>query len=62
MFVCVCNAISDTQVKDLARSGVHSAAGTYAALGCEPRCATCTDFIQKIIDTEVAQLADQSAA
>lgn len=52
MFVCSCNAIRETEVRELAQSGARTADSVYQALGCEAHCATCTDFIQSIVDSE----------
>tara|TARA_R110000868_G_scaffold29080_5_gene108321 strand:+ start:4393 stop:4575 length:183 start_codon:yes stop_codon:yes gene_type:complete len=52
MFVCLCNAIRENEVRELARTGARTADRVYEALGCEAHCATCTDFIQTIVDSE----------
>lgn len=50
MIVCVCNAIREDEVRQVARCGVPCARSAYAALGCEPQCCTCLPFAQEIID------------
>lgn len=57
MFVCLCNAIREAEVRGLANAGSRTADSIYSALGCEPHCATCTDFIQTIIDSETPAAA-----
>ena len=57
MYVCLCNAIKESEVRDLARAGARTADGIYAALGCEPHCSTCTEYLQQMIDAESAPLA-----
>jgi len=52
MFVCLCNAIKESEVRDLARSGAKTANCVYESLGCEPHCETCTEFLQSVIDAE----------
>lgn len=52
MFVCLCNAIRETEVREIARKGARTADCVYEALDCEAHCATCTDFIQSIVDSE----------
>lgn len=52
MYICICNAIRDSELRDLARSGVRSADCAYEALGCEPHCATCIEYVQAVLDGE----------
>lgn len=52
MYVCVCNAIKDSELRDIARRGVRSADYAYEALGCEPHCATCIEYVQAVLDDE----------
>ena len=53
MIVCVCNAITEQEVRDLARAGARTPEAAYAALGCEPQCGTCLCYAQEIIDGEL---------
>lgn len=57
MYVCICNAIKDSEVRDLIRRGVRSADHVYEALGCEPHCATCTETLQAMLDGAEADVA-----
>ena len=50
MIVCVCNAITEQEVRDLARAGARNPEAAYAALGCEPQCGACLCYAQEIID------------
>jgi bacterioferritin-associated ferredoxin len=54
MVVCVCNAIRENQVREMARGGCMTACQAYRALGCEPKCGQCTVVARAIIDTERA--------
>ena len=53
MIVCVCNAITEHEVRDLARAGARCAESAYAALGCELQCGSCSCYAQEIIDEEL---------
>ena len=55
MIVCVCNAITEAEVRDAARAGAASPSEAYACLGCEPHCGCCLDFAQELIDREQYQ-------
>lgn len=57
MFVCVCNAITDSEVREAAESGVSSVADLGRALGVATNCGTCADLAQSILDTHKASAA-----
>ena len=50
MILCVCNAISEKEVRDLARAGARTPEEAYASLGHEPQCGSCLCYAQKLID------------
>ena len=52
MIVCVCNALTETEVREAARSGATCPAAAYARHGCEPHCGCCLDHAQNLIDDE----------
>jgi bacterioferritin-associated ferredoxin len=52
MIVCVCNRLTETEVRAAARDGAGTPDAAYAALGCEPQCGCCLDYAQEIIDDE----------
>jgi bacterioferritin-associated ferredoxin len=52
MILCVCNAITESEVRDLARAGAPTPEQAYAALGCEPQCRCCLSYAQELIDEE----------
>ena len=52
MIVCVCNAISETEVRAAAARGCRSPEAAYATYDCEPQCGCCLDYAQDIIDDE----------
>ena len=52
MIVCVCNAITEDELRDLARAGARSPEQAYAALGHEPQCGSCLSYAQQMIDEE----------
>ena len=41
MFVCICNALSDRDVRKAIRGGARTPKQIYAALGVEPQCGKC---------------------
>jgi bacterioferritin-associated ferredoxin len=52
MIVCVCNAITEKDVREAARNGARAPEAAYASLDCEPQCGCCLDYAQEIIDEE----------
>ena len=52
MIVCVCNAISENEVRDAASKGARTPEAAYATFGCEVQCGCCLDYAQEIIDEE----------
>ena len=52
MIVCVCNAITEDEVREAARSGATCPYSAYGRLGAEPQCCACLHYAQEIIDEE----------
>lgn len=54
MYVCLCNAISDTELKRLAAEGHRNASKAYGALGAEVCCGRCVPTAEDILNTPQA--------
>lgn len=52
MIVCVCNAITEKEVREAARKGSATPEAAYATYDCEVQCGCCLDYAQEIIDDE----------
>ena len=52
MIICVCNAITETEVRQAARKGSRTPEAAYATHDCELQCGCCLDYAQEIIDDE----------
>ena len=52
MYVCICNAYRDAEIREAARAGLRCAHKAYAALGGGPRCGRCLPTAQELIDRE----------
>ena len=50
MYVCVCNAYRDTEIRAVAQAGVRCARTAYQQLGNGPQCGRCLSFAQGLID------------
>lgn len=49
MFVCVCNAVSDREIRDLARRGVDSLEELKMLTGCGDCCGQCADEAETLL-------------
>ena len=55
MIVCVCNRITESEVRKAARCGAKTPDAGYDCDGCEVQCGCCLDYAQEIIDQEAAK-------
>jgi bacterioferritin-associated ferredoxin len=60
MYVCVCNAINDRQVKSALQQGKHSLSSLRQHLGFTSSCGRCTGCLRKMIDAHTWQFIDIS--
>lgn len=56
MIVCICNRITEGDVRKAARAGCPTPEQAYACLGCEVQCGCCLDYAREIIEEERASL------
>ena len=52
MIACVCNAITEDELRALARSGAQTPEQAYHVLGHEPQCGSCLSYAQELINEE----------
>jgi bacterioferritin-associated ferredoxin len=52
MIVCVCNAITENEIRELARAGARTPEEAYKALGHEPQCCSCLSYADDLMDEE----------
>jgi bacterioferritin-associated ferredoxin len=50
MIICVCNRITESEVRLAARAGATTPEAAYARQGCEVQCGCCLDYAQEVID------------
>ena len=56
MILCICNALTENQVRAVAGRGAHCPRAAFRALGCEAQCGTCLDHAREVIDETRANL------
>ena len=57
MIVCICNRITESEVRLAARGGCKTPEAAYACQGCEVQCGCCLDYAQEVIDEELGKRA-----
>lgn len=56
MYVCICNAIRESELREAARAVGGDADAVYASLGKTPQCGQCLDDAALILIEERARL------
>jgi bacterioferritin-associated ferredoxin len=56
MYICICNAIRESDLRSAARCRAGSAEALYRSLGKEPQCRQCIDEADEIVAEERAGL------
>lgn len=54
MYVCLCNALTDRDVRAHSANAGCSVAMVYRALGCEPQCGKCVPYVRQMLRREAA--------
>ena len=54
MYVCICNAITDKQIRRAAKNGVSSLYELRGELGVAAGCGSCAHTAEQILDEETA--------
>ncbi|BEU99312.1 (2Fe-2S)-binding protein [Novosphingobium olei] len=57
MFICICNAIREKDLRATARCHGGDAEALYGRLGCQPQCRQCLDDAEDVIADERACVA-----
>jgi bacterioferritin-associated ferredoxin len=50
MYVCVCNQLTDSHVRDAASAGATRPSEVYRECGCAKRCGACSRSFRQIIN------------
>lgn len=56
MYVCICNAVTDRQIRQAAEQGVSSMAELSRRTGCSDCCGSCEDLASEILEDAVRRL------
>ena len=52
MIVCVCNRLTENDVRSAARAGAGTPEAAYASHGCDVQCGCCLDYAEEVIADE----------
>jgi len=55
MYVCLCNALTTSDVRKVKRSGVCEPIQVYKILGCSMQCGKCLETIDEILQEKESQ-------
>jgi bacterioferritin-associated ferredoxin len=53
MYLCICNAITDSQARSHAATAGCSVAAFYRALGVKPKCGKCGPVVREMLDAQL---------
>ena len=54
MYVCLCNAVSDQQIKEAVDAGAEDLESIQSLLGAGLGCGTCAEFTEHLINESLA--------
>jgi bacterioferritin-associated ferredoxin len=49
MYVCICNAVRESEIEQVIAEGVRDVEAVYEALDVEPQCGTCRAYIREMM-------------
>lgn len=58
MYICVCNAIRECELRRVARHSGGDVEAAYAALGKRPNCGSCLDDAEDVLFEELEMAAE----
>ncbi len=61
MYVCICKAVTDTEIRAAADDGVHDLEQLAATLGAGTGCGCCRESAQAVIDEHIAERISYAA-
>ena len=56
MYVCICNALTDTQVTRAIENGCRAPKDVYKACGTQPQCGRCMETMSNMLEMANAEV------
>lgn len=57
MYICVCNAVTESAIRQAVKEGARSIFDLTARTGCSTQCGRCADLAAAILDEEMAAMS-----
>lgn len=54
MYICLCNALTDRDIRTQCCQGGGSVSMVYRGLGCEPQCGKCVPMVRQLLRESTA--------
>lgn len=62
MYICICKAVTDGQIRSAVQDGVTSMSGLRESLGCTGQCGKCGKHVKQIRDQALEDLGSSDNA
>jgi bacterioferritin-associated ferredoxin len=56
MYICICNAVTESAIKQSVREGARSVFDLTLRTGCSTQCGSCTDTVRDILETTLTEM------
>ena len=56
MYICICNAVTESAIRQAVREGARNIFDLTARTGCSTQCGRCAALAAKLLDEELAAL------
>jgi bacterioferritin-associated ferredoxin len=56
MYVCICNAVTDSAIRTAVSEGASSLCDLSARTGCSTQCGRCVNTAREVLDAALAEL------
>ena len=60
MYICICKAVTDGQIRSAVQDGVTSMSGLRESLGCTGQCGKCSRHVKQIRDEVLVDMGGTS--
>ena len=50
MYVCICNSVTDSDIREAVRDGVRDQRDLVRRTGCSSDCGSCADFAREVMN------------
>ena len=58
MYVCICNAVTDSHIRDAVNGGVRTLSQLKQTTGCGTTCGSCKDMASEILQQTLSEIRE----